>query len=135
MTPPRRVIHHLLQRPLRMRIRLRGAAEPHAGTDIIPPLPTPLAFFARLAHLQRDLISYLPLIRGHRGSDSHDDAGGFVAEGQGFADEDVAVAEVSVVVEVRAAEAGCVDCDLQVRGGGAGEGAWLYAEVFCAVED
>lgn len=35
-----------------------------------------------------------------------------MAEGQRFADEDVAVAEVGVVVEVGAAEAGGGDADL-----------------------
>lgn len=35
-----------------------------------------------------------------------------MAESQGLADEDVAVAVVGVVVEVAAAEAGAVDCDL-----------------------
>lgn len=43
-----------------------------------------------------------------------------MAEGEGFADEDVAIAVVVVVVEVAAAEAGAVDCylDLACRGSG-----------------
>ena len=43
-----------------------------------------------------------------------------MAQGQGLADEDVAVAVVGVVVQVAAAEAGAVDCDLDFicRGGG-----------------
>lgn len=43
-----------------------------------------------------------------------------MAEGEGFADEDVAIAVVVVVVEVAAAEAGAVDCylDLVCRGSG-----------------
>jgi hypothetical protein len=46
-----------------------------------------------------------------------------VAQGHGLAHEDVAVAEVPVVVQVGAAEAGAADGDLEVCWGGCGEGA------------
>jgi hypothetical protein len=44
-----------------------------------------------------------------------------MAEGQGLADEDVAVAVVGVVVQVAAAEAGGGDADLELFRGGWGE--------------
>lgn len=52
-----------------------------------------------------------------------------MAEGQGLADEDVAVAVVGVVVEVAAAEAGAVDCYLDFVGRGGGEVAGFLISV------
>lgn len=45
-----------------------------------------------------------------------------MAQGQRFADEDVTVAVVGVVVEVGAAEAGAVDADLEFVWEGRGKG-------------
>lgn len=93
---------------------------------------------------------------GDVGADGRDDAGGLVAQGQRLADQDVAVAEVGVVVQVAAAEAGAGDADLEFVGGGAGEvagflgrgevvngwnsgGGWVrwthYSQVLDAVQD
>lgn len=58
-----------------------------------------------------------------------------MAEGEGFADEDVAIAVVVVVVEVAAAEAGAVDCYLDLVCRGSGYFARFNAEVLCAVQD
>ena len=58
---------------------------------------------------------------GDIGSHGDDAGAGFVAEGEGFEDGDVAVAEVGEVVEVGAAEAGGEDGDLDFAGGGGRE--------------
>ena len=53
-----------------------------------------------------------------------------MAEGEGFADEDVAVAVVGVVMQVAAAEACGGDADLEFVCVGGGEGAG-FLEVGC----
>lgn len=54
-------------------------------------------------------------------------------EAEGFADEDVAVAEVRVVVQVAAAEAGGGDVDLDFVVGGWGDGAAFLCSVLVCV--
>lgn len=57
-----------------------------------------------------------------------------MAESQRLADEDIAVAVVGVVVQVAAAEAGAVDCDLDFvcRGGGQAAGfLGMISILFC----
>jgi hypothetical protein len=46
-----------------------------------------------------------------------------VAEAHGLAHDEVAIAAVVVVVEVRAAETGCADGDLDFGAGGRGDGS------------
>jgi len=98
------VVDPLLQRALEMRETLPTTPELHLLADIIPPFLTSCTLSARQAHLERDLVSGLEVRDG--GAYGADYAGGLVAEREGFADEDVAVSEVGVVVEVAAAEAG-----------------------------
>ena len=57
MTPGRRVIDAILQRPLCVRERLGAAPESHALADIVPPLLAPIALLARQANFQRDLVA------------------------------------------------------------------------------
>lgn len=130
MAPLGRVVHALLQRPLRMRPPPRRAPELHPPTDIIPAPLTKLARLARQAHLQRhEVPDGKPL---DAGADGLDAPGGLVAEGQRLADEDVAVAVVGVVVQVGAAEGGGEDLELEVGGGGGREGAGgLWGSALC----
>lgn len=122
MTPPRPLHHHLLQRPLRVRRPALGrAAKLHAAADVVAPRAAELARAARQADLERDAVA-----GGERrdlGPDGLHDAGGLVAEGQRLEHEDVAVAEVVVVVQVGAAEAGGGDLDEDGGGGERGDGA------------
>lgn len=65
---------------------------------------------------------------GDLAADGGDGAGGFVAEGEGLADLDVAVAEVGEVVQVGAAEACGADLDEDVGWGELGESAFFLKE-------
>jgi hypothetical protein len=58
MTPLRRMINPLLQRPLRMRESLRTTPKSHTLADIIPPFFTSFTLFTRQAYFQRYFISY-----------------------------------------------------------------------------
>lgn len=102
-----------------MRDRLGRTAELHAAADIVPPLVAVLAALAGKANLEGDAVA------GPQGGDAiaggEDGAAGLVAEGEGFADEDVAVAEVVEVVQVGAAEAGGLYGDLDFVAGRGGE--------------
>lgn len=124
MTPLRRVIDPLLQRPLRVRrARLRGTAKPHALADVVAALEAALALLAGQPHFQGHAVADAEVRGGDFGAYAHDYAGGLVAEGERFATYDVAVAEVLVVVQVGAAETGCCHCDLEFMGRGCREGA------------
>jgi hypothetical protein len=92
---------------------LSRAPKPHPLTDIIPPLTTSLTLSTRKANFEGYTVARSELGREGR-SDGKDDAGGFVAEGQGFEDLDVAVAVVGVVVEVAATETGGADLYLEL---------------------
>lgn len=125
MAPLGRMVHALLQRPLRVRHPLRRAPKLHPPTDVIPLPIAELARLTRLAHLQRHKVPHGEV--RDLGPDGLDAAGGLVAEGQGLADEDVAVAVVAVVVEVGAAEGRGEDLELDIGGGGGREvagGLW-----------
>lgn len=115
MTPPRRVIDPLLQRPLRMRKVLSRRPKFHLLADVIPALCAVLTALTRQADLESNLVP------GCEGGDiranGEDCAGRLMAETQGLADEDVAVAVVVVVVKIGAAEAGGLDGNLDLIGG------------------
>lgn len=119
MTHLRRMVGELHQRPVEMRKHLCAASELHLGADVVPACAAEDALPAGKADFQRDTVAYLE--RGDVGAEGCDCAGGFVAEAHGFADDEVAIAAVGVVVEVGAAEAGCADGDLDFCAGGRGE--------------
>lgn len=110
--PSRRVVDSLLQRSLHVRKRLGRAPKLHASADVVSPAVAVLAAFARQADLERDAIARLE-VRDTR-SHGDDGAAGFVAQRQRLAHEDVAIAVVAKVVQVRAAEASGLDGDLDL---------------------
>lgn len=77
MQQSRGMVHPLLQRAVQMRVRLRRRTEPHAFTQIIPPLDTQLAFAAHDASLDGDALADTEV--GDAGAEGGDDACGFVA--------------------------------------------------------
>lgn len=103
MNPSSRVVNLLLQRSLHVRKRLGRAAKFHAFADVVSADLAVVASLARQANLERDAIAGLEVRDG--GSHSDDCAAGFVAKRQRLADEDIAIAVVVVVVQIRAAEA------------------------------
>jgi hypothetical protein len=110
MTPLGRMVDSLLQCALEMRETLCRRSEFHILADVVAAFFTTVTGVAWNTNLQSYSVASGEI--GYGRTDSGDDAGGFMTEGQGFADEDIAVAVVVVVVEVAAAEAGAVDCYL-----------------------
>jgi hypothetical protein len=127
MTPLGRMIDPLLQCTLEMRETLCRRAEFHILADVVAALFTTVTGIAGNADFQSYSVAGGEV--GYGRTDSGDDAGGFMTESQGFADENVAVAVVVVVVEVAAAEAGAVDCYLDLVCRGSGEVAGFLFEV------
>lgn len=84
---------------------LGRGAEGHGAADVVAARQAELAGAAGHADLESDAVAHGEL-GGRVGADARDDACGLVAEGEGLADLDVAVAEVAEVVQVGAAEAG-----------------------------
>lgn len=109
------MVDSLLQRALGMGKGLGGAAKLHAAANVVAAAGAVLAVFAGQADLERDAVARLEI--GHIGTGSDDGAAGLVAEGEGLADNDVAVAVVVKVVQVGAAETGGLDGDLDLVGG------------------
>lgn len=107
------MIDTVLQRALKVRKRLCRAAEAHAFADVVASLTAALALSAGYADLEGDLVADAEA-RGC-GADGHDHTGGLVAEREGLADDDIAVAVVVVVVQVGAAETCRADGDLEFR--------------------
>ena len=77
IAPPGWMIDSLLQCSLRMRPRLRTTPKPHPLTNIISSFLTSPAFSTRLANLERYAVAHGK--RRDFGTQSDDDAGGFVA--------------------------------------------------------
>lgn len=70
---------------------------------------------ARLPYLQSDLVSDCELLRlFHFRTNCHDYACGLVTKRHGLAHDNVAIAVMPIVVEIRAAEAGGADSYLDV---------------------
>ncbi len=113
--------------------RLGRAAETHLPADVVPALQAQSAFAAGLPNLQGNVVADLE--RGHAGADSGDGAGGFMAQSDGLSDQDIAVAVVVEVVEVRAAEAGGLHGYLDLVGGERGQLTLLLAGRLEAVPD
>lgn len=149
-----RVGDGLLEGALGVGVGLGAGAEGHVPADVVPPRGAQLAGAAGQADLEGDVVAG-PEVRDG-GADGGDDARGLVAEGEGLADLDVAVAEVGEVVQVGAAEAGGLDVHEDVGGGQGGESAFFlgqcqgckwfkgrlgygdeltyYPQIFCSVE-
>lgn len=123
MAPRSRVVDALLQRALEVWEALAAAAEAQIFADVVAALVAASAGSARQADFESDLVADFEVCDA--GADGGDDAGALVAERQGLADEDVAIAVVGVVVQVAAAEAGGGNADLEFVGFGLGEGAGL----------
>lgn len=121
MDKRRRVRDGILQGALGVGERLGRRAERHGFANVVAALGAQIAVVAREADLEGDIVAWLQV--GDLGADGGDGAGGFVAEGQGLADLDVAVAEVGKVVQVGAAEACGAHFDENVGGGELGESA------------
>lgn len=126
MNPSRRMIDPLLQRPLHVRKGLGRAPELHAPADVVSPAVAKLAALARQADLERDPVARLE-VRDAR-SHGNNGAAGFVAQRQRLAHEDVAIAEVAEVVQVRAAEASGLNSDLDFVCGGSWEAAFFLCD-------
>lgn len=119
VTPARWVVHPLLERALRVGKRLGRAAKLHAAADVVAAAGAVLAVLAWQPDLESHAVARSQVLDG--GADGGDGAGGLVTEGEGLADDDVAVAVVVEVVQVGAAEAGGLDGDLDLVGGGGGK--------------
>lgn len=128
----RRMVHPFLQRPLVMRPAPRRTPEPHLPADVVSSLLAAIALVAGDADFQCHAISGLEVDSRDGGANAHDHAGGFMAEGQGLLDGDVADAEVPVVVEVGAADGGGADFDLELGGRGRWKGTRFLGMVIGA---
>lgn len=96
------MIDLFLQSPLEMGECLSTAPETHIGANVVTTFLTPLTFLARQSDFECYSVAWLEI--RHRGANSGNDSGRFMAETERFANEDVAVAEVGVVVQIAAAE-------------------------------
>lgn len=106
------MIYPLLECALEMRKRLARRPKLHVFADIVSAFLTTLALLARKAHFESDFVSGFQTL--DRRACFCDNAGGLMAKGERFSDQDVAIAEVRIVVEVAAAEAGGGDADLEL---------------------
>lgn len=115
-----------------MRKTLRRAPKPHLLANIIASFPTPIALPTRNPHFKRYSIADTKVRDGRAERGHHTSR--LVAHAQRLAHHDIAVAAVVVVVQIRAAETGAADGDLQFVCLGVGERTRLDAEVFGAVQ-
>jgi len=97
MAPLRRVDDTVLQRPLRMRHCLGGAAELHFAADVVPARIAERARSAGEADFEGNAVAHLEG-GGRAGSDN--DTARFVTQRQRLAHDDVPVPVVSEVVQV-----------------------------------
>lgn len=98
VTPCCRVVDPILQRTLRMRKALCATPESHSLANVVSPLLAPLALLARLADLKRYFVTNIEVL--DLGADTNNNTGRLVAEREWLLHDDVAVAVVSVVVQV-----------------------------------
>ena len=98
MTPRCWVIDPVLQRTLRMREALRTTPKSHGLANVVSPLLAPLALLARLTDFKRDFVTNIEVL--DLGANTNNDTGRLVAEREGLLHDDVAIAVVSVVVQV-----------------------------------
>lgn len=112
VTPLRGVVDLLLQRALEVWETLATAPEPELFADVVTTFRAACTAAAGQADFESDSVACFEVCDGR--ADGRDDASGFVTEGEGFADEDIAVAVVGVVVQVAATEAGGGYPDLEL---------------------
>lgn len=101
MAPSPGVVDALLQRSLRMRIRLGRAPKLHASADIVSAGSAVLAVLAGQTNFQGHTIPRRQV--RHVGANGDNRSAGFMAQCERLADNDVAVSIVVEVVQVRAA--------------------------------
>lgn len=125
VAPSCRMVNSLLERPLEVRESLGRATESHATADVVSTRRAVFAVLTRHTDLERNAISSSDVL--HISANSNNGAAGFVAEGEGLTNDDVAVAAMVVVVQVGAAEAGGLDGNLDLVGsGGCDVSVFLY---------
>lgn len=115
MTPRGRVVDPLLQRSLEVRKALGAAAEAHLLAEVIPAPPADAAVAARHADLEGHAVAEAEAAHLRAYGDDH--ARGLMAEGQGLAGAEVAVGELLEVGDIRAADAGGAQGDLELACG------------------
>ncbi len=113
------MVDAFLQRALRVRECLGRTAKLHAPADVVAADVAVLAALAGQADLEGHAVAGRQVLHGAANGD--DGAAGLVAEGEGLADDDVAVAVVVKVVQVGAAETGGLNGDLDLIGSGTGQ--------------
>lgn len=121
------MVDALLQRALGVGERLGRAAKLHAAADVVAAAGAVFAALAGQADFEGHAVAGLQVLDG--AADGDDGTAGLVAEGEGLADNDVAVAVVVEVVQVGAAEAGGLDGNLDFIGGGTRQVALFLHEV------
>lgn len=115
VAPRSRVVNPVLKSALGVRESLCRAPELHALADVVSALLTPLALAARLTDLEGNLVSNFKVCL-RLGAHRHNHARRLVTQRHWLFHDDVAIAVVVVVVQVRAAEAGCSHRDLELIG-------------------
>jgi hypothetical protein len=127
MTPSGWVVDAILQRSLRMRKCLCTTPKLHSLANIVPSLFAPITCLARQSNFQRYLVSNFEVL--HIRAYTNHNTCRFMAQRHGFLHNDVAIAVVPVVVEVRATETSAANADLEVCWTG-----WEKRAVFLELE-
>lgn len=119
VAPPRGLNDLLLEGALGMREVPSRRAKAHLPADVVPTFPTLPTFLAGDSRFEGHSVSDMKA--SHGGTHRRDDSGRLVPEGERLLDQDVAVAEVIVVVQIRTTEPGRLDGHLDVLRGKARE--------------
>lgn len=127
MTPLGRVVDELLKSSLSVREGLGRAAKLHALADVVSANGTQVTGLTWLADLERNVISDGKVC--DIGGDSCNDTARFVAKSKGLLDENVAVAEVVVVVQVGTAESRSLDSDLDLASCKSGQSSFFLRQL------
>jgi len=118
MAPDSRMVNPLLQCTLEMRVRFGAAPEPHALAKVIPPLEADSALAAWNADLERHAVAHFEA--RDLGPDGDNHAARLMPERERHAGTEIAIGKFLVVGDIRAADAGGLDSNLQLTG------AWLF---------
>lgn len=106
------MVNTLLESTLGVRERLGRASELHLTADVVSSRIAVLARFAGLSDFQSDSVARDEVFDGISNGD--DCAARFVSQSQWLLNEDIAIAIVVVVVQIRAAETCGFDGDLDL---------------------
>lgn len=119
MYPAGGMVHELLQGALVMGKLGARAAEAQGWADVVSPIAAVVALSAGYAALERDDVACLQVwIRlGDTGAYGDDFTCCLVAQAEWLADLDAPIAEVGVIVYVRAADGGGASCDSDLVAG------------------